>query len=50
MAIRPVLRLGDPRLFKVARKITEFNTPELENLIQYIPMTLNLHIQQKWQI
>jgi len=34
MAIRPVLRLGDPRLLKVAAKVDKFNTPELDNLIQ----------------
>lgn len=34
MAICPVLRLGDPRLFNVATEVTEFNTPELDNLIQ----------------
>ncbi|MDT8281659.1 MAG: peptide deformylase [Gammaproteobacteria bacterium] len=33
MAIRPVLRLGDPRLFKVACKVSEFNQPELDSLI-----------------
>lgn len=34
MAIRPVLRLGDPRLLKVASEVTEFNTPELDALIK----------------
>lgn len=34
MAIRPVLRLGDPRLFEVAREISEFNSPELDILIE----------------
>ena len=33
MAIRPVLRLGDPRLFKVASAVEKFNTTELDNLI-----------------
>jgi len=33
MAIRPVLRLGDPRLFQVASEVSEFNHPELDNLI-----------------
>ena len=33
MAIRPVLRLGDPRLLQVANKVREFNTPELDALI-----------------
>jgi len=34
MAIRPVLRLGDPRLFNVASEVAEFNQPELDNLIE----------------
>jgi peptide deformylase len=34
MAIRPVLRLGDPRLFKVASEVSEFNHPELDTLIE----------------
>lgn len=33
MAIRPVLRLGDPRLLLVAQEVSEFNTPELNALI-----------------
>lgn len=33
MAIRPVLRLGDPRLFSASTEVTEFNTIELDNLI-----------------
>ena len=34
MAIQSVLQLGDPRLFKVARKVSKFNQPELDNLIE----------------
>jgi len=34
MAIRPVLRLGDPQLFKVASEVCEFNHPELDSLIE----------------
>ncbi len=34
MAIRPVLRLGDPRLFQVACEVSEFNNPQLDDLIQ----------------
>ena len=34
MEIRPVLRLGDPRLLKVASKVDEFNTPELDGLLK----------------
>lgn len=33
MAIRPVLRLGDPELLTVASKVDGFNTAELDNLI-----------------
>ena len=33
MAIRPVLRMGDPRLLQVARPVTVFDTPELHALI-----------------
>ncbi len=34
MAIRPVLRLGDPRLLKTASKVSEFNNAELDALIE----------------
>jgi peptide deformylase len=34
MAIRPVLRLGDPRLLQVASEVTKFNSPELDSLIE----------------
>jgi peptide deformylase len=34
MAIRPVLRLGDPRLLSTAADVTAFNTAELDQLIQ----------------
>lgn len=34
MAIRPVLRLGDPRLLQVASEVSEFNNPELDTLIE----------------
>ncbi|PXW82302.1 peptide deformylase [Nitrosomonas sp. Nm84] len=34
MAIRPVLRMGDPVLLQVAEKIDRFDTPELHALIQ----------------
>ena len=33
MAVRPVLRMGDPRLFERARAVAEFDTPELHTLI-----------------
>ena len=33
MAIREVLKMGDPRLLAVAQPVLEFGTPELENLL-----------------
>jgi len=33
MAIRTVLRMGDPRLLRVAEPVVQFNTPELHSLI-----------------
>jgi peptide deformylase len=33
MAIREVLKMGDPRLLTVAEPVREFGTPELENLL-----------------
>ena len=34
MAIRPILRIGDPRLRKVANSVDAFDTPELHELIE----------------
>ena len=34
MATRTVLKMGDPRLLKVADKVEKFDTPELNTLIQ----------------
>ena len=34
MAVRKVLRMGDPRLLQVAEPVTEFNSAELDALIQ----------------
>lgn len=34
MAIRPVLRMGNPLLLQRAEEVTEFNTPELFKLIK----------------
>ena len=33
MAIREVLKMGDPRLLAVAEPVREFGTPDLENLL-----------------
>lgn len=34
MAVRPVLRMGHPLLLQVAEPVREFNTPELDALIE----------------
>ena len=33
MAIRPVLRIGDPRLLRISSPVVQFDTPELHALI-----------------
>lgn len=33
MTVREILKMGDPRLLRVAEPVTEFNTPELNALI-----------------
>jgi peptide deformylase len=33
MAVRPVLRMGDPRLFRVSRPVAALDTPELHALV-----------------
>ena len=33
MAVRPILKMGDPRLLEVARPVDRFDTPELHGLI-----------------
>ena len=33
MAIKPVLRMGDPRLLRVSRRVEKLDTPELHELI-----------------
>jgi peptide deformylase len=33
MTVREILKMGDPRLLRVAEPVTEFNTPELDALI-----------------
>jgi len=33
MAIREVLKMGDPRLLAVAEPVLKFGTPELESLL-----------------
>lgn len=34
MAVRPILKMGDPRLLVPAEPVTEFDTPELHALIE----------------
>ena len=33
MAIRPVIRMGNPQLLEVSKTVTQFNTPELHSLV-----------------
>ena len=33
MAVREILKMGDPRLLRVARNVTEFGTPALRELV-----------------
>ncbi|MDP1558533.1 MAG: peptide deformylase [Nitrosomonas sp.] len=40
MAIKPVLRMGEPLLLEVAKKVEKFGTPELETLIQDMQETM----------
>jgi peptide deformylase len=40
MAVREILRMGDPRLLRVAQPVSEFGTPELEALAQDLHDTM----------
>lgn len=40
MAIRPVLRMGDPRLLRVSRPVEKLDTPELHALIEDMQDTM----------
>lgn len=40
MAIRPLLKMGDPRLLRVAQPVTAFDTPELHALIRDMEDTM----------
>lgn len=44
MAVKPVLKMGDPLLYQVAEKVTEFDTPVLHALIQDMQDTME-HMQ-----
>ena len=34
MTVREILKMGDPRLLRIAPKVTEFGTPELQALVE----------------
>ena len=40
MSIKPVLKMGEPRLLEVAQKVKKFSTPELDTLIQDMHETM----------
>ena len=40
MAVRDILKMGDPRLLKVAQQVQQFGTPELEALIKDLSDTM----------
>ncbi|MDH5480395.1 MAG: peptide deformylase [Nitrosomonas sp.] len=40
MSIKPVLKMGEPLLLEVAKKVDQFNTPELNALIQDMQDTM----------
>ena len=40
MAVRTILRMGDPRLLEPARAVTDFETPALQELIEYMFETM----------
>ncbi|MBM3373591.1 MAG: peptide deformylase [Betaproteobacteria bacterium] len=40
MAVRPVLRMGDPRLLQVSRPVDRFGTPELDDLLRDMEDTM----------
>jgi len=40
MAVRPVLKMGDPVLLKVAEPVVQFNTPELDSLLTDLEDTM----------
>jgi peptide deformylase len=41
MAIKPVLRMGDPRLFEVSKNVEAYDTPELHALVADMQDTMN---------
>lgn len=43
MAVRPVLKMGDPLLLQVAERVQQFATPELQALIDDLLDTMKAH-------
>ena len=41
MAVRPVLKMGDPRLLERSREVERFDTPELHELLQDMHETMD---------
>jgi len=40
MSVREILRMGDPRLLRVAQKVSAFDTPELDALVSDLRETM----------
>ena len=40
MTVQAILKMGDPRLLRVAQQVTHFATPELQQLIQDLRDTM----------
>ncbi len=40
MAIQPILKMGDPRLLRIAQPVKQFNTPELHALLTDLQDTM----------
>ena len=40
MAVRDILKMGDPRLLRVAQPVTAFNTPTLQALLKDLDDTM----------
>jgi peptide deformylase len=42
MAVKTVLKMGDPRLFEVAKPVASFDTPQLHELVQDMQHTMEM--------
>ena len=40
MPIQPILKMGDPRLLRMAQPVKQFNTPELHGLLTDLQDTM----------